>query len=82
MTEQAIDFEATLSQLKAAIDDLENGNLPLDKAIARFEAAMTLSKQCQSALSSAELKISQLTQDGTLSIDTADRDKDPSSANK
>ena len=72
-TDERIDFEHILAQLQTAVHDLEKGNLPLEQALDKFQEAMTLSKKCQQALQQAELRISQLTEDGTVvqGIDTA-----------
>lgn len=71
--EEKMDFEHTLQQLQTAVQDLEKGNLPLEQALDKFQEAMLLSKRCQQALEKAELRITQLSEDGkiTQGIDTA-----------
>ena len=66
MSDQPVHFEQSLEQLQKTIEALEKGNLPLDEAMQQFQHAVTLSKACQKALQDAELKISQMTQDGKL----------------
>ena len=65
MSEKTPNFEATMTELQATVEALEKGNLPLEDALAQFEKAVKLSKSCQQVLQEAELKISQIAQDGT-----------------
>ena len=74
MSEKKIDFEQTLTQLQSTVQALEQGQLPLEQALEKFQEAMRLSKQCQEALKNAELKITQLTEDGKL-VDGLDGEK-------
>lgn len=66
MTDKPIDFESTLKQLQYTVNELETGNLPLEEALDKFQNAVSLSKHCQEVLEKAELKISQITQEGKL----------------
>lgn len=70
-----LDFEAALSALQKAVNELEAGQLPLEQALEKYEHAMALSQRCQQALASAELKIKQITKSGEaqdIAIDTND----------
>lgn len=70
-----LDFEAALSALQKAVNELEAGQLPLEQALEKYEHAMALSQRCQQALASAELKIKQITKSGEahdIAIDTSD----------
>ena len=53
-------FEQSLSQLEKIVQELEAGDLPLEKAIKKFEEGMQLSKFCGQKLTDAEKKISLL----------------------
>ncbi len=66
MTDKPIDFESTLKQLQHTVTELETGNLPLEEALDKFQKAVSLSKHCQEVLEKAELKISEITQEGKL----------------
>ena len=66
MTDKPIDFESTLKQLQHTVNELETGNLPLEEALDKFQNAVSLSKHCQEVLEKAELKISEITQEGKL----------------
>ncbi|MFO8112090.1 MAG: exodeoxyribonuclease VII small subunit, partial [Desulfosalsimonadaceae bacterium] len=39
-------FEENMAQLEKIVEELEAGNLPLEKALKRFEEGMNLSRTC------------------------------------
>ena len=51
------DFEQALAELEQLVERLERGDLPLDEALKTFERGVQLSRQCQSALKSAQQKV-------------------------
>jgi exodeoxyribonuclease VII small subunit len=54
---------------------MEAGDLTLEASLAAFERGVKLTRQCQAALRSAELKVQQLTRDDTLEdLDLEDLD--------
>jgi len=57
-------FEQSLAQLEALVSQLESGELPLDQALERFEQGVRLTRECQSALSTAQQKVQLLLQRG------------------
>jgi exodeoxyribonuclease VII small subunit len=60
----APNFEQSLAQLEALVAQLESGDLPLDQALARFELGVRLTRECQTALSTAQQKVQLLLQRG------------------
>lgn len=50
-------FENQLEELEAIVDQLEDGDLPLDEALKIFEKGVKLSRQCQKHLAEAEQKV-------------------------
>ncbi len=50
-------FEQQLEALEAIVDQLEDGDLPLDEALKVFEKGVKLSRQCQQHLAEAEQKV-------------------------
>ncbi|HEX6549645.1 MAG TPA: exodeoxyribonuclease VII small subunit [Gammaproteobacteria bacterium] len=56
----APDFESALKELEGIVSTLEKGDLPLDAALKHFERGIALTRQCQTALKQAELKVEQL----------------------
>ena len=53
-------FEKSIQQLEEIVQELESGDLPLEKAIHRFEEGITLSKRCSKMLDETEKKHSVL----------------------
>ena len=56
-----IKFEAALGELETIVGEMENGELPLDQLIERYEEGMKLVKLCNLKLAEAEQKIEVLT---------------------
>ncbi len=59
-----IDFEASLSELEALVDQMEEGELTLEESLKAFEAGMKLTRDCQQALKDAEQKVEVLMKQG------------------
>jgi len=59
-------FEQAIEKLEAIVDELEQGDLPLEETIKKFEEGMELSKFCTDKLNQAEQKLKKLvkTEDG------------------
>jgi exodeoxyribonuclease VII small subunit len=56
-------FEQALEELEKLVDDMEQGELPLDDMIKHFERGSLLSKLCRQKLSKLEKKIEVLVKD-------------------
>ena len=56
-------FEKAMQQLEQIVADLEAGDIPLDKALQKFEEGMALSKYCAERLDETEKKVSLLLAD-------------------
>ena len=74
---EPVPFEATLAQLEALVARLESGELPLDEALRTFEQGVRLTRECQSALGTAQQKVQQLLQRGEDSIVEDFRPEEP-----
>ncbi len=61
--EQPKSFEASLEALEGIVQELEQGDLPLEKSLELFEQGIGLSRQCQERLSQAERRIEVLLRD-------------------
>jgi len=60
MTDQRrprIDLEKALAELEEIVEQLESGDLPLEKSLKQFERGVRLSRECQSALKDAEQRV-------------------------
>ena len=56
-------FEQSMKQLERIVQELEVGDLPLEKAIKKFEEGVKLTKLCSEKLDETEKKISILLKD-------------------
>ena len=56
-------FEMAMKQLEQIVKDLETGDMPLEKAIKKFEEGIKISKFCSDKLDESEKKITLLMQD-------------------
>jgi exodeoxyribonuclease VII small subunit len=54
---KTIDLEKALTDLEELVEELESGDLPLEKAMQKFEHGIKLTRSCQSALKDAEQKV-------------------------
>ena len=61
--EQPKSFEASLDALERIVQQLEQGDLPLEKSLELFEQGIGLSRQCQDRLNQAERRIEILLRD-------------------
>jgi len=50
-------FEESLKELEEIVEQLEAGDLPLERSLDLFEQGVTLSRQCQKRLDEAERKV-------------------------
>jgi exodeoxyribonuclease VII small subunit len=61
-------FEQSMKQLEQIVQDLESGDLTLEKAIKKFEEGIQLSKFCSKKLEETEQKVSILLKDSNGEI--------------
>ncbi|MBE0484937.1 exodeoxyribonuclease VII small subunit [Marinobacter sp.] len=64
------DFEKSLDELEQLVRDLEQGELSLEQSLAAFERGVKLTRDCQSALKTAEQRVEQLVQNSDGSLET------------
>jgi exodeoxyribonuclease VII small subunit len=50
-------LEKSLADLENLVEELESGDLPLEKALKKFEDGIKLTRGCQAALKEAEQKV-------------------------
>jgi len=74
MSPENSSFEKSLDELKGIVEDLENGDLPLNESLERFQSGIGLIKQCHKELQTAELKIETIIKkDGKIITETLDK---------
>ena len=56
-TEDEPTFEAALKRLESAVESLEKGDLPLEKALRLFEEGLKASNQCRARLDQARHRV-------------------------
>ena len=56
-------FEMAMKQLEQIVQDLETGDMPLEKAIKKFEEGIKISKYCSEKLDESEKRITLLMRD-------------------
>jgi len=61
-----LSFEDAFQELEKIVTKLESGELNLEDSVNLFERGRQLSARCQQILDGAELRVSQLTEDGGL----------------
>ena len=52
-----VNLEKSLAALEDIVEALESGDLPLEKAMKKFEEGIKLTRGCQAALKDAEQKV-------------------------
>ncbi|MES3038171.1 MAG: exodeoxyribonuclease VII small subunit, partial [Bdellovibrionota bacterium] len=55
-----MDFEKKLNRLEEIVSKMERGDLALEDSLTLFEEGVKISRECQSQLSEAELKVKRL----------------------
>ncbi len=72
-TSPVTQFESALKELEEIVAAMERGDLTLEKSLQLFERGTQLSRQCQQALTAAELRIKTLLESGAASGSPDDR---------
>jgi len=72
------DFEASIAELEALVEEMEHGDISLEDSLKKFERGIELTRTCQKALQDAEQKVRMLIekkQSDTLEDVETDDDK-------
>jgi len=64
MAEKSIDFEKSLERLAALVEEMEQGDLPLEQMIKHFEEGSKLVTLCSTKLNEVEQRIEKLVKKG------------------
>ncbi|RMD49670.1 MAG: exodeoxyribonuclease VII small subunit [Candidatus Thermofonsia bacterium] len=65
-SQENLTFETALLELQNIVNQLEDGDLTLEKSLQLFERGQQLAAYCAKQLDEATLKIEQLTADGEI----------------
>lgn len=63
MKSETLSFEQAMEKLEVIVNDLEDGELSLEKSLASFEEGMGLAKQCEKMLNEASGKVEKIMKD-------------------
>ncbi|MCP2670759.1 exodeoxyribonuclease VII small subunit [Maricaulaceae bacterium EIL42A08] len=72
----SMSFEAALAELEGIVEQLERGEVELEKSIAMYERGAALKAHCEARLKDAQLKVDKIVigADGKASAEPADLD--------
>ncbi|HXL36685.1 MAG TPA: exodeoxyribonuclease VII small subunit [Ktedonobacteraceae bacterium] len=65
---ESLTFEEAYAQLEAAVTALQDGQMPLERALQYYEEGMKLAQYCNELLQKAELRVQQLSVDNQGTI--------------
>lgn len=57
---EALSFEEAFARLEAAVEALQDGQMPLERALQYYEEGMKLAQHCNELLQQAQLRVEQL----------------------
>ncbi|KKE80667.1 exodeoxyribonuclease VII small subunit [Oceanobacillus caeni] len=60
MSKEELTFEEAMSKLEQIVQKLEEGDVPLEKAITYYQEGMNLSKICNDKLNNVQEKMTQI----------------------
>lgn len=60
---ESLTFEEAYTQLETAVSALQDGQMPLERALQYYEEGMKLAQYCNELLQKAELRVQQLSVD-------------------
>ena len=68
---ETLSFEEAFAQLEASVAALQDGQMPLERALHYYEEGMKLAQYCSDLLEKAELRVQQLrvTVDGVPALE-------------
>ena len=67
---ETLSFEEAFAQLEATVTALQDGKLPLERAMQQYQEGMKLAQYCNTLLQHAELSVQQLTLTGEGDLET------------
>lgn len=74
--EKTGDFETSLKQLEGIVERLEQGEVPLEQALALYEEGIQLARACAELLNTAEVRLKRLGRDLEGNLKLFDQQED------
>ncbi|MBU1247503.1 MAG: exodeoxyribonuclease VII small subunit [Proteobacteria bacterium] len=68
-------FEDRLERLSTIVNDLEDGELPLEEGVALYKEGLALAKSCSAQLEAARNEVKVVSEEGLVDLDDEDEDK-------
>ena len=72
-----VDLEKAMGELERVVEQLETGELTLEKSLQQFEKGVRLSRDCQKVLTEAEQKVQILMDSQLKDVDPETLKNDP-----
>lgn len=69
---ETLSFEAALAELETIVQQLESGDVELEKSISIYERGAALKAHCEKKLREAELKVEKIVLDDQGNVGTED----------
>ncbi len=69
-------FEQQIKRLREVVQELEQGDLPLEKGVALYKEGVSLAASCREQLAKAKHEIAVLTEEGLQPLTSAGEDAD------
>ena len=76
-SKKSLSLEKAMGELEAIVEELEAGELSLDKSLKQFEKGVRLSRDCQAALKDAEQKVQILMETELKDVDPETLGREP-----
>ena len=70
---EKLTFEAAISELEKIVEEMEKGNLPLERSLELYEQGVKYTAFCKNELVKAQLKLEELT--GAKKAETAEAEE-------
>jgi exodeoxyribonuclease VII small subunit len=64
------DFESCMNRLEQVVQELEGGQVPLERAMALFEEALRLGQSCRTLLDAAQVRVDKLLERADGGVET------------
>jgi exodeoxyribonuclease VII small subunit len=71
-----LNFEDSIKQLKAIVEQIEQGEIPLQDSLDQYEKGMTLIKHCRTILQQAEERIEKISREEAAE-ESGEKDRAP-----
>lgn len=77
-----LSFEESIQRLKTIVDQIEQGEIPLQDSLEQYEQGMALIKHCRTILQTAEKRIEKISKAQTETSEPAPGPAPPESGNE